>query len=318
MFVLRSKKSGRVLIAITTSSSEALPARSPMPLMHVSIWRAPALYRRQAVRDGEAEVVVAVHGDARLVDVRHVLLDVADELRELLRDRVADGVRDVHRRRAGVDALRSACGRRTRGRSASRPSARTRRRCSTSPRARPSSRAISSTRSLSFSSWCMMWMSELERKTWMRGCSACCTASQQASTSPWTARARPAIAEPRTCFAICRDGLEVAGRRRREPGLDDVDAQALERAGDLQLLLDVQRDAGRLLAVAQRRIEDQYLVFSCHSFSTSCRSRWGASTRAVGGRAVARTVPASALLPTGTEEGRLRLRLSLIARMLSV
>ncbi len=32
----------RTRIAITTSSSEALPARSPMPLMVHSIWRAPA------------------------------------------------------------------------------------------------------------------------------------------------------------------------------------------------------------------------------------------------------------------------------------
>ncbi len=32
----------RTRIAITTSSSEALPARSPMPLMVHSIWRMPA------------------------------------------------------------------------------------------------------------------------------------------------------------------------------------------------------------------------------------------------------------------------------------
>ena len=32
----------RVLIAITISSSAALPARSPMPLTVHSIWRAPA------------------------------------------------------------------------------------------------------------------------------------------------------------------------------------------------------------------------------------------------------------------------------------
>ena len=34
--------SWRVRIAITISSSEALPARSPMPLMVVSTWRTPA------------------------------------------------------------------------------------------------------------------------------------------------------------------------------------------------------------------------------------------------------------------------------------
>src|SRR3954468_22939887 len=51
-------------------------------------------------------------------------------------------------------------------------------------------------------------------------------------------------------------GLEVARRGDREAGFDDVDAQARELVGDLELLLRVERDAGRLLAVAQRRVED--------------------------------------------------------------
>ena len=52
------------------------------------------------------------------------------------------------------------------------------------------------------------------------------------------------------------DALDLAGRGDREPGLDDVDAEALELAGDLQLLLRVQADAGRLLAITQRGVED--------------------------------------------------------------
>ncbi len=63
----------------------------------------PGLHRRQAVRHGEAQVVVAVHREASLIDVRHVLLDGAQRLRELVGDRVADGVRDVYGRGAGVD-----------------------------------------------------------------------------------------------------------------------------------------------------------------------------------------------------------------------
>ena len=63
--------------------------------------------------------------------------------------------------------------------------------------------------------------------------------------------------------------LEVARRGDREARLDHVDAQARELLGDLQLLLRVQRDARRLLAVAQRRVEDQYSAgssaWSCHS-----------------------------------------------------
>ncbi len=42
MPVLNGSASLRTFMAITTSSSEALPARSPMPLTAHSIWRAPA------------------------------------------------------------------------------------------------------------------------------------------------------------------------------------------------------------------------------------------------------------------------------------
>ena len=49
-------------------------------------------------------------------------------------------------------------------------------------------------------------------------------------------------------------------------------AQARQLVGDLELLGGVQRDAGRLLAVAQRRVEDQYsvCVLSRHVASPSC------------------------------------------------
>ena len=52
------------------------------------------------------------------------------------------------------------------------------------------------------------------------------------------------------------DGLEVAGRGGREAGLDDVDLEPDELAGDLELLGRGQPGAGRLLAVAQGRVED--------------------------------------------------------------
>ena len=56
------------------------------------------------------------------------------------------------------------------------------------------------------------------------------------------------------------DRLEVTGRGDREAGLDDVDTETAELVRDLQLLLGVQGDARRLLAVAQRRIEDTYAI----------------------------------------------------------
>ena len=52
------------------------------------------------------------------------------------------------------------------------------------------------------------------------------------------------------------DRLEVAGRGGREAGLDDVDLEAGQLARDLQLLGRGQAGAGRLLAVAERRVED--------------------------------------------------------------
>jgi len=54
--------------------------------------------------------------------------------------------------------------------------------------------------------------------------------------------------------------LEVAGRRSGEPALDDVDAQALELARDRDLFLDVHRATRRLLAIAQRGVEDADVV----------------------------------------------------------
>jgi hypothetical protein len=52
------------------------------------------------------------------------------------------------------------------------------------------------------------------------------------------------------------DRLEVAGRGGREPRLHHVHPKRDQGVGDLQLLVGRQRGAGRLLAVAQRGVED--------------------------------------------------------------
>ena len=61
--------------------------------------------RRQAIGDREAQVVVAMYADDRLVDVRHAIDQRTDDVVEMLRRRVADRVGDVDRRRAGGDRL---------------------------------------------------------------------------------------------------------------------------------------------------------------------------------------------------------------------
>jgi hypothetical protein len=57
---LEPKDLGRVCSAMTTSSREVLPARSPMPLTVTSTWRAPA-WMPARVLAWPAQVVVAVH-----------------------------------------------------------------------------------------------------------------------------------------------------------------------------------------------------------------------------------------------------------------
>ena len=60
----------------------------------------------------------------------------------------------------------------------------------------------------------------------------------------------------RTSAAIWRTASASAGDAIGKPGLDDVHAERVERARHRQLGRHVQREAGRLLAVAQRGVED--------------------------------------------------------------
>lgn len=61
--------------------------------------------RRQAVGDGEAQVIMTVRADDGLVDVRHILLERVDDLEVMSRCGIADGVGDVDRGRAGGDGF---------------------------------------------------------------------------------------------------------------------------------------------------------------------------------------------------------------------
>ncbi len=56
------------------------------------------------------------------------------------------------------------------------------------------------------------------------------------------------------------DGLEIPVRRDGEARLDDVDAHPVEEFGNRQLLVEGHGCAGALLAVAQRRVEDDDAV----------------------------------------------------------
>jgi hypothetical protein len=57
-----------------------------------------------------------------------------------------------------------------------------------------------------------------------------------------------------------RDRVELVVRHRREPRLDRVDAHLRQRRRYLSFGRPVERDTWRLLAVAQRRVEESYAV----------------------------------------------------------
>ena len=52
------------------------------------------------------------------------------------------------------------------------------------------------------------------------------------------------------------DAFEVAGRGDGEAGFQHIDAKFGQRLGHADLLVEVHREAGRLLAIAQRGVED--------------------------------------------------------------
>ena len=85
---------------------------------------------------------------------------------------------------------------------------------------------------------------------WIRGRAASCTASHARSMSAAAVRASAQITGPVDVARDPPDGLEVAGRGDREPGLDHVDAQPRELLRDLELLLGVE---ARSPATARRR-----------------------------------------------------------------
>jgi hypothetical protein len=83
-------------------------------------------------------------------------------------------------------------------------------------------------------------------------------------------------------FRDSPNGVQVARRGGREAGLDNVDPQPLELAGDLDLLLGVHRRARRLLAVAQGGVEyDNALGHAGISLCVVSQDSWDQPSLAV-------------------------------------
>ena len=241
---------------MTISSSDALPARSPTPFTVHSIWRQPASIaarlfataRPRSLWQCAEKTTRSAPGRARA--------NRREELVDLVRRRVADGVREVHGRRAGLDhrghdraEVVEVAPRRVLGRELHV--------VDVPPRA--GDRAGRGLESLAARHV------ELVREVEVR-------------RGDERVEARPGAAVERLERAVhvrvhgarergdhgtadgLRDGAdarEVVFRGDREPGLEDVHAQLVELHGEAHLLRLAHREAGRLLAVPERRVEDR-------------------------------------------------------------
>ena len=88
---------------MTTSSSEALPARSPMPLTAHSTWVAPARTAASELAVARPRSLWQCTLTRDVVQRRAEPVELADEVAELERQRVADGVGHVDGRGAALD-----------------------------------------------------------------------------------------------------------------------------------------------------------------------------------------------------------------------
>ena len=222
----------RTCSAITNSSSEALPARSPMPLMVHSTWRAPAWTAASELATAMPEVVVAVRRQRDLVaDARR---DRGEHPGDVGRQRVADRVGQVDGRGAGLDrgvrhlaeelqvAPGGVLGRELHVRACAA------RACATA------SRICARQLARSMRSLCSRWRSEVARNTWMRGRAAPASAAQARSMSPVTARARPGHDRPSAPPRRRPHRLEIPVGRDREAGFDDVRRPAAPAAAAMR------------------------------------------------------------------------------------
>ena len=94
----------------------------------------------------------------------------------------------------------------------------------------------------------------------MRGLAASLSASQARSMSAALQRARPQMIGPCTWRAIVCTASKSPGLAMGKPASMTSTPRSCKRVRDLQLLGEVHAGAGRLLAVAQRGVENHQAV----------------------------------------------------------
>ena len=167
MLVRYGIASPRVCSAMTISSSAALPARSPRPLMVHSTCRAPARTPASELATAMPRSLWQWVEKITLSAPGTFSISVAEQLVVFLGHRVADGIGNVDRRRAGADRQLDAAAEIVDRRAG---------RIHRAPldivdevaRLRHGAVMISSTSSWVLRIWCARWIGEVETKVWMR------------------------------------------------------------------------------------------------------------------------------------------------------
>ncbi len=264
--VSQPNRSWRVRTAITISSSEALPARSPRPLMVHSTWRAPLRTAARELATASPRSLWQCTENTALSELGTRSIRLRIRLAELLRDVVAHGIRDVHRAGAGVDHrlehaaqeihLGAAGVLRGELHVVGVP-------------ARPLDRMH---RLLHHLVRChAQLLLHVDGRGGDEGVDARragpARASPARSMSLSRARARPHTVLSFTAGATAWTASKSPGTGDREARLDDVHPQLLQGLGDAHLLVPGHGRARALLAVAQGGIENDQLLFVAHALA---------------------------------------------------
>jgi hypothetical protein len=224
----------------------------------------PSHHGGEAVGHGQAQVVMAMYRPDHLVGIRDPFAQLVNPVRILLRNVVADGVRNVDGGRAFLDhRLDDAAQRKSRS---ERPASSQENSTSSIPlRAnRTACRAATSTSSGAMRSFFSMWIGLVAMKVWMRpdfagfdGIQRPCYVLVEGATQAGDRRILDRLGNG-------PDRIEIPVGRCREAGFDNIDTHALKLTGDPQLLFLGHGSAGTLFTVAQGGVENDQ-VFLGHA-----------------------------------------------------
>ena len=223
----------------------------------------PGFDRREAVGHGKAEIVVAMDADGRLVDIRHAVLEVANDVAHVRRRSVADGIGDVDRRRSGGDGrfhdfaeeIALGAGRIFRREFDVVAVANRTFHAGHGPRDDLFSRHLELEFAMDRAG------GEEHMNAGLLGKLKRVPGSVNVLLVATGQAADGAAAHDGGNFA---DGVKIVGRGDREAGFNDVDAEIDQRLREFQLLSLVHAAAGRLLAVAERGVENLDLAYFAH------------------------------------------------------